>query len=173
MSTEARVILPPNPDPNSADARLRAYQDAQAPKFSMVVFEDGDFRIKQCDTIEEFTREVKKLLGGDVHVFPFIGYRLPLSKPPLQYMVQPAGEPIPLFDVPSTLTLIEDGYLGGEIEIAHLPVTPNASANNSTRRRRSIDLGPATVAGPVDTGETSIFPVDAPAEEAESEPDEG
>lgn len=164
--TEAnRVILPADPNPQSADAQLRAYQDAQAPKFSMIVFEDGDFRTQQFNTLDEFTAAIKKLLGTDAHVFPFIGYRMPISKPPLQYLVRPAGDPIPLFDLPSTLTLIDDGYLGREIEIAHLPVNNSPGGAGGPRRRRPIELGPATVQGPVDTGETSIFPADAPAEE--------
>ena len=64
--TEAsRVVLPPNPDPNSADAQLRVFQDAQAPKFSMVVFEDGEFSIKQFENMPDFLVALKKLLGAD------------------------------------------------------------------------------------------------------------
>lgn len=171
--TEAsRVVLPPNPDSNSADAQLRVFQDAQTPKFSMIVFEDGAFSIKQFENMPDFLVALKKLLGADAHVFPFIGYRLPVSAPPLQYLVRPAGDPIPLFDVPSTLVLLEDGYLGGEITIAHLPVTPNSSADDSSRRRRPIELGPATAAGPVDTGETPIFPPDAQSEEQADDTEE-
>ncbi len=94
------------------------------PLFQLAVFpEDGLPRVESFDTLDALAIRIRELDSHDVTAFPFFGYRLGISKPPLRYLVTPWGNQ-PLFDSPSeNLELEDDGFLGKRQPILQVPDT--------------------------------------------------
>jgi len=148
-----RPVVPTNDNPDGAEAMLRQFLNYRDARFYVLLLQDGEFKLQAHGNAAACLRQIKPLLGKDVHLFVFCGYQLPISKPPHQYLVMPTGNNLPLFDLPTRLEVAEDGYVGGEFTISHL-----AEPAVEPRRRR-IDLRDAVPAArEIDTGETAIFP---------------
>ena len=88
-------------------------KNANTLKFHAVVYSaDGDITIESFETAEALAARLKALIDHDVSVFPFMGDRLYISKPPMRYLMTPSGN-IPLFEVKKdNLEPDDTGYLG-------------------------------------------------------------
>jgi hypothetical protein len=80
--------------------------------YAAILRADGEYVVEEFDDVEALAAALKNLINKDVSVFPFMGQRLHISKPPLRFLMLPTGN-VPLFDV-QTDNLEPDttGYLG-------------------------------------------------------------
>lgn len=86
----------------------------QPPEFHAVVLNnDGEMLRESFHTSAALADRLKKLINADVSVACFRGTFLPISKPPLRYLMT-AEENIPLWDAPTEVEADGDGvqYLG-------------------------------------------------------------
>ena len=95
---------------------------------------EGDISVETFDDVQALAARLKQLIDRDVSVFPFVGRRLFISKPPMRYLMTPDGN-IPLFDVDAEKIEADDtGYLG--IDPIHFEAPPQikmpAAHNNDT-----------------------------------------
>lgn len=73
---------------------------------------DGDITVESFTNVQDLAIRLKALIDRDVSVFPFVGQRLFISKPPMRYLMTPDGN-VPLFDINAAqLEPDDNGYLG-------------------------------------------------------------
>jgi hypothetical protein len=79
---------------------------------AVILNSDGDITVESFSTVQELAVRLKALIDRDVSVFPFVGQRLFISKPPMRYLMTPDGN-VPLFDINAEQLEPDDtGYLG-------------------------------------------------------------
>ena len=95
----------------------------QPPQFHVVILQaDGELVAESFSELTSLVARLKSLLDRDVSVFPFIGRRLKISKPPFRYLMTP-DDNIPLFELdPEKIEPDDTGYLG--VDPAHLEDPP-------------------------------------------------
>ena len=91
---------------------------------------DGSFFTETFLTAEELAARLKTLINHDVSVSCFYGTRLSISKPPLRYLMTPAGN-LPLFDTSTEIEPDDTGYLG--VDPAHLEEPPQLGVPTAQR----------------------------------------
>ena len=98
-------------------------------RFYMVVVPDDDVpSVLEFATIEELIRGIQSRLGTPGWVFPFMGYRLHVSKGPLRWLLTPYGN-LPLFSDTASPEPESSGYVGpAAVEIAFPPVSVTRAA---------------------------------------------
>jgi len=79
----------------------------------VLVPEIEDVKVASFDTPEEAARYLKHRVGEEgLRAFIFWGRRIHVSAGTQRYLLGPDGERYPLFDLPSDVTVQEDGLLG-------------------------------------------------------------
>lgn len=89
--------------------------------YAVILHADGAFNTESFDTVANLAARLKELVNRDVSVSCFKGTRLPVSKPPMRYLITPDGN-LPLFDTDPVIEPDDSGYLG--IDPAHLEDPP-------------------------------------------------
>ena len=89
--------------------------------YAVVLHADGTFATEQFESVELLAARLKELINHDVSVSCFTGARLHVSKPPMRYLITPAGN-VPLFDTDPAIEPDDSGYLG--VDPAHLEDPP-------------------------------------------------
>lgn len=96
--------------------------------WAVVLHPDGTFATEEHATLEELAARLKTLIDQDVSVSCFHGTRLPISKPPLRYLMAPTGN-IALFNVPNAPEPDDSGYLG--VDPIHMQDPPQLKMPNT------------------------------------------
>lgn len=97
----------------------------------------GEFVTETYPTAEELAARLKALINHDVSVSCFYGNKIAVSKPPLRYLMAPAGN-IPLFDQPGDIIEADDtGYLG--VDPIHFEDPPTIQTPTKENRASTDD----------------------------------
>jgi hypothetical protein len=95
--------------------------------YVVVIPEDAMPRIDAYDSLQELITALIPMLGTPVSLFPFMGYRLGITRGPQRYLQTPFG-PFPLFRTPAPgeADLVPDGWVGAEpqLTVPQAPVEP-------------------------------------------------
>ena len=88
----------------------------------VVVPDDAPPTLEQFDSVELLQARIGVLLEQDVHLFPFLGTRLGISKGPNRHLITPFGV-LPLYTIPNVdqLELEDDGFVGKSRDIYQAP----------------------------------------------------
>jgi hypothetical protein len=67
---------------------------------------------------EALIEGLKSTVNSDMQVYVFTGQRRFFTQGPLPYLLDPPGEPVPLFDVPNPAEaeIADDGYMGEPVD---------------------------------------------------------
>jgi hypothetical protein len=90
--------------------------------FWLVVCHEGDRpEIRDFTDLDSLIAAIKSYDGQDVCVFPLLGFKMGISKPPMRHLITPFGH-IPLFDLPDIDDLEEDdGFMGTRAVVQDIP----------------------------------------------------
>src|ERR1700739_189224 len=81
-----------------------------------LVFAPGE-ELPECfehETLAGLVIQLRELLQEDCHYYVFYGQRGFLSREQPRYLIPPTGSPVPLFELPASITAQESGYTGIE-----------------------------------------------------------
>lgn len=94
--------------------------------YLLVVPDDAMPEVLEYQTIEQLVEGIRARLGTASCLFPFLGYRLHISKGPLRWLITPYGQ-IPLFTSEALSPEPEvSGYVGPDAVDIPLPPTPES-----------------------------------------------
>jgi hypothetical protein len=104
---------------------LNTQRAADQQFYLVIVPEDADPTMRECNTIEQLTNTIREFLGTRTSLFPFLGYPLRISRGPNRFMATPFGT-LPLFDLPQEdqLEFETAGYVGPDDTDFTPPQTP-------------------------------------------------
>ena len=88
---------------------------------AVVIPDAGEARVVSFKTPASLAAALQNLEGQSVHVIPFTGNRLRITKGPYRYL-EVDGEYIALFSIPdaNTLEFDDGGYLGDQFPMPHV-----------------------------------------------------
>jgi hypothetical protein len=135
-------------------------------KYHVVVIPDmGEVQVISFETSAELVAGLQNLEGQSVHVIPFTGNRLRITKGPYRYL-EVDGKYIALFSIPDAKTLEFDdgGYLGDQFP---MPYVHDASLGEPHDEQREV-----VVEQSVAEEEDGVFTVDDDAEEGTDDEDD-
>lgn len=118
----------PTPDDTaivSMLSRLINTQRAHGQKFMLFYTTSiGDAGVHEFDNIDDLVSKIREYEGEDVTLFPVMGWRMRISKPPMRYLLTPFGN-LPLFEMPTLDNVSDDDAYMGE---ATVPMTAPTSS---------------------------------------------
>jgi DNA mismatch repair ATPase MutL len=126
-------------DPNQLSPEIPALQSlvyqllstkkaADQQFYVVVVPEDAKPHVRAFEDASEMITAINELLGTPVSIFPFMGYKLGITKGPNRFISTPYGA-LPLFVIPKVgeMEFEEDGYVGEESTELEIPAASTMS----------------------------------------------